>query len=60
MAKLDPEVREALLARLREHLSEEFDSDDTVLALVRAAVLPVDRCQGVRDRQGSRRGPRHP
>ena len=41
VAKLDPEVREALLARLREHLSEEFDSDDTVLALVRAAVLPA-------------------
>ncbi|WP_323671861.1 class I SAM-dependent DNA methyltransferase [Candidatus Poriferisodalis multihospitum] len=41
MAKLDSETGEVLLASLREHLGEEFDSDDTVLALVRAAVLPV-------------------
>ena len=40
-AKLDPEVREALLARLRGYLGEELDSDDTVLELVRAALLPV-------------------
>ena len=41
MAKLDPEVREALLAALRERLGDEFESDDAVRAVVRAAVLPV-------------------
>ena len=41
VVKLDPEVREALLAALQERIGDEFDSDDTVQALVRAAVLPV-------------------
>ena len=41
VAKLDPEIREALLAALRDHLGDEYESDDTVQALVRAAILPV-------------------
>ncbi len=41
VAKLDSEVREALLDTLRERRGDEFESEDAVRAVVRAAVLPV-------------------
>lgn len=41
VAKLDSEVREALLDTLRERLGDEFESEDAVQALVRAAASPA-------------------